>query len=84
MACAGSMLPSGSVRDGLCSFIGRRCRGHLNLRGGLLMNSIDQLENLAVGARSQILEDSVDQGQGQLDFLVTHLDTPSIAEKGQQ
>jgi hypothetical protein len=72
MACAGSMPPSGSVRDGLCSFIGSSRSGHLDLRLHLFVDRVYQLEHFLKRLASKVLEYRVHQGQGNLNFLIIH------------
>jgi len=46
---------------------------HRQLGGCLRLGLLNQLENLLIRAGAQILEDAVDQVQGQLNFFVFHV-----------
>jgi hypothetical protein len=64
------MPPSGSVRDGLCSFIGLCHIWHWDLGLHFSVDGVDNLEHFAVGLSSQVLQDTVHKLQANFDFFI--------------
>ena len=57
---------------------------NFDLRNGLLLNGLHQLEDLTVGACTEVLQYAVDQVQGQGDILLVHVFLHAVADKGQR
>ena len=57
---------------------------NFDLRNGLFLNGLYQLEDLTVGACTKVLQYAVDQVQGQGDILLVHVFLHAVADKGQR
>jgi hypothetical protein len=57
---------------------------NFDLGDGLLLNGLHQLEDLTVGACTEVLQYAVDQVQGQGDILLVHVFLHAVADKGQR
>jgi hypothetical protein len=73
-----------SVRAASGDFFGHGLLGYLHLRNGLLLDGLNQVVHLGVWAAAQILQDAVDQTQGQGDVLLVHINLHAVADKGQR
>jgi len=72
------------VRAACGDFFRHGLLGYLDLRDGLLLNGLDQIGDLCVGAGAQVLQDAVDQTQGQGDVLLVHKVLHAVADEGQR
>ena len=72
------------VRAASGDFFRHGLLGYLYLRNGLLLNGLDQIGDLCVRAGAQVLQDAVDQVQGQGDVLLVHKVLHAVADKGQR
>ena len=72
------------VRAACGSFFRHGLLGYLHLWNGLLLQGLDQCVHFGIRAGAQILQDAVDQTQGQGNVLFVHKVLHAVADEGQR